>query len=218
MYKYVLFDLDGTLTDSQEGIINSIQYALSKYGIVENDVNILKKFLGPPLIDSFKKYFDFSDKQAEEAVLFYREYFNSKGIFENRVYNGIVTLLEKLKKQGIMLIVATSKPEPFTNKILRHFDLDKYFAFVAGSNLDNSRKDKDEIIKYVINQSNITDLSQAIMIGDRKHDIIGANKNGIDSIGVLYGYGDFQELTAAKASYIAKNTDEIYNILTKSAE
>lgn len=213
MYKYVLFDLDGTLTDSREGIINSVKYALAKYGILDKDEMKLNNFLGPPLIDSFKSFYDFSDEQADEAVLFYREYFNSKGIFENKVYDGIVELLESLNEIDKILIVATSKPEPFTKKILNHFNLEKYFAFFVGSNLNNSRKDKDEIIDYALKKGNVCDLSQAIMIGDRKHDIIGANKIMIDSIGVLYGYGDFQELKSAGATYIAKNTQEIFNIL-----
>lgn len=215
MYKYILFDLDGTLTDSQDGIINSIRYALSKYDITENDENKLKKFLGPPLIDSFKIFYDFSDRKADEAVSFYREYFNTKGIFENQVYCGITHLLENLKEKNKTLIVATSKPEPFTDRILNHFDLTKYFSFVAGSNMDNTRKDKNEIIDYALKKCDVTDLSQAIMIGDRKHDIVGAKKVGIDSIGVLYGYGDFQELKSAGATYIAENTEQIYNILTK---
>lgn len=213
MYKYVLFDLDGTLTDSREGIINSVKYALAKCGISEKDEMKLNNFLGPPLIDSFKSFYDFSDEQADEAVLFYREYFNSKGIFENKVYDGIVELLESLNEIDKILIVATSKPEPFTKKILNHFNLEKYFAFFVGSNLNNSRKDKDEIIDYALKKGNVCDLSQVIMIGDRKHDIIGANKIMIDSIGVLYGYGDFQELKSAGATYIAKNTQEIFNIL-----
>ncbi|MFR5876899.1 MAG: HAD family hydrolase [Eubacterium sp.] len=215
MYKYILFDLDGTLTDSQEGIINSIKYALKKFDIIETDFYKLKKFLGPPLIDSFKIYYDFSDEAANEAVSFYREYFNSKGIYENKIYNGIIDLLEKLCDYGCKLIVATSKPEPFTFKILDYFDLLKYFTFVAGSNMDNTRKDKEEIIKYVLKNCDINDLSETVMIGDRKHDIIGAGKAGIDSIGVLYGYGNVKELNEAGATHIAVNTDEIYNIITK---
>lgn len=214
MYNTILFDLDGTLTDSEPGIINSIEYALKKYGIEMENKADLRKFLGPPLKESFKQFCGFSEEKAEQAVEFYREYFREKGIFENNVYQGVVELLEALKAQNKRLIVATSKPEPFTYRILEHFDLLKYFDFVAGSNMDNTRCKKDEVIAYALNSCGITDLQSVIMIGDREHDIIGANKVGIASIGVLYGYGDLQELETAGATYIAKNTREIYEIVT----
>lgn len=214
MYNTVLFDLDGTLTDSEQGIINSIEYALKKYEIKVKSKADLRKFLGPPLKDSFKQFCGFSEEKAEQAVEIYREYFREWGIFENNVYDGIVELLEMLKAQNKKLIVATSKPEPFTYRILEHFDLLKYFDFVAGSNMDNTRCKKDEVISYALNSCSITDLQSAVMIGDREHDIIGANKVGIASIGVLYGYGNLQELEAAGATHIAKNPREIYEIVT----
>ena len=214
MYSTILFDLDGTLTDSEQGIINSIEYALTKYEIRLESKADLRKFLGPPLKDSFIQFCGFSDEKADEAVNFYREYFKEKGIFENIVYQGIYDLLEKLKSKNKTLILATSKPEPFTLRILEHFDLLNYFDFVAGSNMDNTRCRKDEVISYALNSCKITDLSSAIMVGDREHDIIGAKKVGIDSIGVLYGYGNLQELKNAGATYIAKDTEEIYKIVT----
>ena len=214
MYNTILFDLDGTLTDSEPGIINSIEYALKKYDVEMENKADLRKFLGPPLKASFKQFCGFSEEKAEQAVEFYREYFRARGIFENTVYEGIVELLEALKAQNKKLIVATSKPEPFTYRILEHFDLLKYFDFVAGSNMDNTRCKKDEVIAYALNSCGITDLQSVVMIGDREHDVIGANKVGIASIGVLYGYGDLQELETAGATYIAKNTSEIYEIVT----
>ncbi len=214
MYSTILFDLDGTLTDSEQGIINSIEYALKKYEIRLESKADLRKFLGPPLKDSFIQFCGFSDEKADEAVNFYREYFKEKEIFENNVYQGIYDLLEKLKSKNKTLILATSKPEPFTLRILEHFDLLNYFDFVAGSNMDNTRCRKDEVISYALNSCKITDLSSAIMVGDREHDIIGAKKVGIDSIGVLYGYGNLQELKNAGATYIAKDTEEIYKIVT----
>lgn len=214
MYNTILFDLDGTLTDSEPGIINSIEYALKKYGIEMENKADLRKFLGPPLKESFKQFCGFSEEKAEQAVEFYREYFREKGIFENNVYQGVAELLEALKAQNKRLIVATSKPEPFTYRILEHFDLLKYFDFVAGSNMDNTRSKKDEVIAYALNSCGIIDLQSVVMIGDREHDIIGANKVGIASIGVLYGYGDLQELETAGATYIAKDTHEIYEIVT----
>lgn len=214
MYSTILFDLDGTLTDSEQGIINSIEYALKKYEIRLESKADLRKFLGPPLKDSFIQFCGFSDEKADEAVNFYREYFKEKGIFENNVYQGIYDLLEKLKSKNKTLILATSKPEPFTLRILEHFDLLNYFDFVAGSNMDNTRCRKDEVISYALNSCKITNLSSTIMVGDREHDIIGAKKVGIDSIGVLYGYGNLQELKNAGATYIAKDTEEIYKIVT----
>lgn len=214
MYSTILFDLDGTLTDSEQGIINSIEYALKKYEIRLESKADLRKFLGPPLKDSFIQFCGFSDEKADEAVNFYREYFKEKGIFENIVYQGIYDLLKKLKSKNKTLILATSKPEPFTLRILEHFDLLNYFDFVAGSNMDNTRCRKDEVISYALNSCKMTDLPSAIMVGDREHDIIGAKKVGIDSIGVLYGYGNLQELKNAGATYIAKDTEEIYKIVT----
>lgn len=213
MYNTILFDLDGTLTDSSPGIINSILYSLNKLGIHESDTDKLRKFLGPPLVDSFKEYYNFSQEKAETAVEYYREYFSTKGLLENAVYNGVTELLEKLKELGKTLIVATSKPEPFTNRILEHFDLMKYFDFVAGSNMDNTRCKKAEVISYALASCNIKELSDAVMIGDREHDIIGANKVGIDSIGVLYGYGDYDELHTAGATHIAENAEDILKII-----
>ncbi|MCH5317542.1 MAG: HAD family hydrolase [Eubacterium sp.] len=214
MYNTILFDLDGTLTDSEPGIINSIEYALKKYEIIIENKADLRKFLGPPLVESFKQFCGFSEEKAEQAVEFYREYFREKGIFENNVYNGVVELLENLKAKNKKLIVATSKPESFTYRILEHFDLLKYFDFVAGSNMDNTRSKKDEVISYALNSCGITDLHSVVMIGDREHDIIGASKIGIASIGVLYGYGDLKELETAGATYIAKDPREIYEIVT----
>lgn len=215
MFKTILFDLDGTLTDSSSGIMNSILYALDKMGIKENDTEKLKKFLGPPLVDSFMEFYGFSREKAETAVEYYREYFSTKGLLENSVYSGIPELLSSLKKLGKTLIVATSKPEPFTNRILEHFDLIKFFDFVAGSNMDNTRCKKAEVISYALTSCNITDLSDTVMIGDREHDIIGAKAVGISSVGVLYGYGNYEELSAAGADYIAESTDDILSIVNK---
>lgn len=212
-YDVILFDLDGTLTDSSPGIINSIIYALKKYNIEVDDTNTLKKFLGPPLHESFKEFYGFDDDKSMEAVLFYREYFSTKGLLENQVYEGIPSLLSELVKQGKRLIVATSKPQKFTDKIMEHFGLAKYFEFIAGSNMDGTRSKKAEVIEYALHQCKITDKSKAVMIGDRKHDILGAKAVGIDAIGVEYGYGDYEELNCAGATYIAKTVDELKNLI-----
>lgn len=213
MYKYVLFDLDGTLTDPGEGITNSVMYALSKWNIKVDDRRELYKFIGPPLIDSFEKYYGFSEEEARQAVVFYREYFSEKGIFENKVYNDIPKLLESLVQKGLKLIVATSKPEPFSERIIKHFSLEKYFAMVCGSTMDEKRTAKAEVISYALSENNITDLSEVIMVGDREHDIIGAKKVGIDCLGVTYGYGSYDELKQAGATYIVDTVPAVLPII-----
>lgn len=212
-YEYILFDLDGTLTDPAIGITNSIMYALEKYGIKVSDRSKLYKFIGPPLWESFEKYYSFSKEEAKKAVEYYREYYKDKGIYENLVYEGFEDLLKLLNTSGRTLIVATSKPEVFAKQILEYFNIAKYFTFIAGGNLDGTRVKKDEVISYALESCNILDKSKVIMIGDREHDIIGAKKNGIHSMGVLFGYGDREELENAGADYIAKAVSDIGRIL-----
>jgi phosphoglycolate phosphatase len=212
-YEYILFDLDGTLTDPLIGITNSVMYALKKYGIEVIHRNELYKFIGPPLRNSFEKYYGFSKDEAKKAVEYYREYYRDKGIFENFVYDGFEDLLKTLKDNSQTLIVATSKPEIFAKQILEHFDIAKYFTYIAGSNLDGTRVEKDEIIKYALESCNIIDLAKAIMVGDREHDIIGAKKVGIDSIGVLFGYGNREELEKAGADFIVDTIEDIGKVL-----
>lgn len=212
-YDVILFDLDGTLTDSSPGIINSIIYALDKYGISLEDTAVLRKFLGPPLHESFKDFYGFDENKAMEAVGFYREYFSTKGIFENEVYEGIASLLQSLSERGKRLILATSKPQPFTDKIMEHFDLTQYFECIVGSNMDGTRSKKADVISYALQQCGVTDKSKTVMIGDRAQDIIGAKSVGIDAIGVEYGYGDYDELNDAGANYIVKTVDELKRYL-----
>ena len=212
-YDYILFDLDGTLTDPGLGITNSVMYALKKFNIDVNDRTDLYKFIGPPLKGSFREFYGFADDQAELAVSYYREYFRKQGMLENSVYDGIPELLDHLKRKGKTLIVATSKPEAFTLEILRHFGLYDYFDFIAGATMDDTRNKKADIIRYALENCQITDQSSAVMVGDRKHDIIGAQENGLDSIGVLFGYGDRSELTAAGATFLAASAEEIENLV-----
>jgi phosphoglycolate phosphatase len=212
-FEYILFDLDGTITDSGEGITKSVQYALKSFDIKVEKLKDLNKFIGPPLKDSFKKYYNFDDEKAELGLKKYREYYAEKGIFENSLYDGVVELLETLKKNNKTIILATSKPEVYAKQILEYFKVDKYFSFVAGSDFEETRVKKGEVIKYALEEAKISDLSKVVMIGDREHDIIGAKENNIKSIGVLYGYGDVVELTQARAEYIAKTPKEILNIV-----
>lgn len=213
MKKYILFDLDGTITDPKEGITKSVAYALSKFGIKVDSLNELCKFIGPPLKDSFIEYYNFNDDEAEKAIKYYREYFSDRGIYENQVYKGFEDILISLKENNKVLIVATSKPTIFAQKILEHFNLRKYFSFVSGSNLDGTRVKKSEVIQYALERNNIKDLSEVIMIGDRKHDVYGAKEIGIESIGVLYGYGDYKELYDSGANYIVNNVEELRKLI-----
>lgn len=208
-YSYLLFDLDGTLTDPGEGITNSVAYALEKFGISVSDKTTLYPFIGPPLIESFMRFYGFSHEQARQAVTFYREYFSDRGIFENIPYPGVAQVLKKLKDGGKTLIVATSKPEPFARRIVEHFGLSESFAFVAGAGFDETRSEKWDVIEYALDTMRIQDRSQAVMIGDRKHDIIGAKKTGLDSVGVLWGYGDREELATAGADHIVAHVHDL---------
>lgn len=213
MYQHILFDLDGTLTDPGIGITNSVMYALKKFQIEVEDRTTLFKFIGPPLKASFEKNYGFSKEESELALQYYREYFKPKGLYENQVYKGVRELLTELKSRNKTLILATSKPEEYAIEILRHFDLYKYFDFVAGATMDSSRVKKADVILYALQSYGISDLSSVIMIGDREHDILGAKQVGLDSIGVLYGYGDYEELKGAGATYIAENTEDILKII-----
>ena len=213
MYETILFDLDGTLTDSGIGIINSVIYALEKFDIHVKDREELYSFIGPPLAESFEKYCGFDHQKAEEAVEAYREYFSAKGIYENCPYDGIKELLAELKASGKMLIVATSKPEKFAIEILKHFELYDFFDVVVGSNLDGTRSKKREVILYALNKAGIQKKESVIMVGDREHDILGAKEAGIVSLGVLYGYGSREELLSAGADYLAEDVKSMTNIL-----
>ena len=211
--EYIFFDLDGTLTDPAIGITNAVMHALKKYGIAVSDRKELYKFIGPPLWDSFEKYCGFSKEEANAAVEYYREYYRDKGMFENQVYDGCEGLLKELKDNGKILIVATSKPEVFAEQILEHFGIAKYFTFIAGSTLDGSRVKKGDVIRYALESCKIIDGSQAIMIGDREHDIIGAKEMGLSSIGVLFGYGSRAELEEAGADFIVSTIEDIGKVI-----
>ena len=212
-YNIILFDLDGTLTDPKIGITKSVQYALKAYDIHEPDLDRLCKFIGPPLKESFMQFYDFDEKRAVEAVEKYREWYADIGIFETELYKGIDELLEKLCTAKKQLIVATSKPTAFAERILAHFKIAHYFDFVSGSELDNTRTDKGEVIRYGLEQLKILDTSQALMVGDREHDIAGAKKAGLTSVGVLYGYGSYAELHNAGADYIVQDLAGLENVL-----
>lgn len=211
-YEYILFDLDGTLTDPKEGILNSIQYALQKMGLPKMRESELLKFIGPPIQKSFSEICQLNDEDVLRAVHYYREYFTKNGMIENKVYSGIPNLLYELKKAGKQLIVATSKPTVFAKEILKYFHLDHYFIEIVGSNLDGSRIDKKEIIEYISLKYSQFSKSNAVIVGDRSHDVIGANLVGIESIGVMYGYGTKDELDIAGANYVVSSVEELARI------
>ena len=203
---HILFDLDGTLTDPGMGITNSVMHALTHFGITVTDRSDLYRFIGPPLMDSFMEYCGLTEEQAVEAVRVYREYFADKGWAENAVYSGIEALLADLVAAGKMLLVATSKPQIFAERILIHFGLDKYFTHICGVALQAPRGySKADVIRDALDRAGVSDASAAVMVGDRHHDIDGAKAVGMESIGVLYGYGDRTEHEAAGADAIAES-------------
>lgn len=210
---YYFFDLDGTLTEPAEGITNSVAFALRKFGIEIKTRAELQKFIGPPLIDSFMEFYGFTREKAEKAVEYYREFYRETGIYQNKVYEGIPALLNLLCEKDKKIILATSKPEKFANQILEHFGLYKYFHLVVGATMDEKRSRKDEVLAYAIEKSGISDISSAVMIGDRKFDIEAAHKYGMEAVGVLFGYGTIEELKTAGADYIAATPNELKNLL-----
>ncbi|GIN85781.1 phosphoglycolate phosphatase [Heyndrickxia sporothermodurans] len=212
-YKVILFDLDGTLSDPKVGITKSVQYALQEMGIIEPDIDKLDCFIGPPIQVSFSEYYNFDEVQTLKAIDLYRERYKEKGMFENELYSDIPLLLESLKEQGLTLVVATSKLTIFAEQILKYFYIDQYFQLIVGSNLDGTRISKTEIIQYILKKYKEHNLSNFIMIGDRKYDIIGANNTEIDSIGVTYGYGSYEELSQSNPTYIAQNVNQLKDIL-----
>ena len=207
--KYILFDLYGTLTDPKEGITKAVQYALKKHGIEVENRNELEKFIGPSLKYSFMEFYSFSEEQALQAIEDYREYFKPIGLYENEVYPGIVALLEELHSRGMKLFIATSKPTVFASQIAAHFNMDKYFTEIVGSQLDGTRVEKDEVIGYILEKYNLTQKDHIIMVGDRKFDILGAKKHGLQTIGVSYGYSEDNELEEAGAFYIADTVEQL---------
>lgn len=214
MYKVLLFDLDGTLTDPMIGITTSVQYALRKMGIEEPSLEKLTPFIGPPLVQSFKEFYHLSEEEAQQALRYYRERFSTVGLYENKVYPGMKALLQTLVEQGKRLYVATSKPTVFSTKILEHFELAKYFTAVIGSELDGTRAEKDEVIAFVLAQLGEYKKEEILMVGDRKYDILGARKNGIAVAAVGYGYGSPEEFEAAGPTYTVQTVEELSVLLT----
>ena len=221
--KKVFFDLDGTLTDSMPGITKGVQYALKHYGIQVDDLNVLKLFVGPPLSDSFKEYYNFSEKDAEDAIYVFRDYYDVEGWKDNAPFAGVEEMLKSLKDAGLELYVATSKPEvqlaALQHNQMEYFYSDvlltNYFKFIGGASLDEKRVNKDDVIRYVLEENGIgeEEKKSVIMVGDRKHDVEGAKKTGLSVVGVLYGYGIREELQDAGADYLCETPGEVAELL-----
>ena len=211
--EYILMDLDGTLTNSKEGITKCLQYALEYFGVQIDNLNTLEKYIGPPLEQTFREGFGFGKEQAEVAIEKYRERYVPKGMYENRLYAGMEEALQRLKESGKVLIVATSKPEKFAVTILKHFGVDGYFDDICGADQSANRNNKEEVIQYVLEKHELTDLSDVLMVGDRKYDVEGARACGLSCVGVLYGFGNREELEEAGAEYIAETVEDMVQIL-----
>lgn len=213
MFNLILLDLDGTLTDSKDGIINCVKFALKSFGITENDEKTLYKFIGPPLYDSFREIYGFSHNDANLALKKYRERFSDIGIFENAIYPNTEKALSLLKNSGKKLALATSKPYVYAERILKHFEIFDFFDYATGAELDGSRGYKDEVIREVLRLASPSDLAKTVMIGDRENDILGAKKCGISSIGLRCGYAAENELEKAGADFIFNDLEDAANFI-----
>ncbi len=212
MFNTVLFDLDGTLTNPKEGITKCVSYAIESTGRIPPSLKELEIFIGPPLKKQFEEFLEVDSDTGEFLLKKYRERFSTVGIFENEIYEGIKELLSVLKEKGFKIALATSKPTIYANKILKHFDIYKYFDLTIGSELDGTRVEKEEVIEEVLSSLK-PDLSKTVMVGDRKFDIIAAKAKGIKSIGVKYGFAKDNELEDAKPDFIAETVEELGRII-----
>ena len=212
MWDFILFDLDGTITDPREGITKSVAHALTYFGITENPED-LTYFIGPPLMENFRVSYNLTDAQAQEALVRYRERYSTVGWAENVPYAGVAEFLQSLKDAGKKLLIATSKAEPYAVKILEHFGLAKYFDCICGTPMDDPKQTKADVVRAALRRMNVADLSRAVMVGDRRHDVEGAHEVGLKAVGVLYGYGDRTEHEKAGADYICQDMISLQNLL-----
>lgn len=212
-YDYIAFDLDGTLTDPEVGLVKGFMYAFDRVGIKYDDPKALRRYIGPPLHEEWKREYGFTEEETARAIAIFREYYDELGWAENRVYEGIVELLRELKAMGKTIVLATSKPENTARRIMALFGLDKYFDFCGGASTSSTRDKKWEVLEYSLLSVGATDKSRCILIGDRKYDAEGASIYGIDSIGVLWGHGSEEEIVSSGFTYVAKTPDDVLNIL-----
>ena len=214
MYQYILFDLDGTLTDPREGITKSVQYALAKMGIEEPDLSALEHFIGPPLYDEFRRCYNFDDAQAKQAIAAYRERFSVHGWKENILFDGVPAMLQTLRDAGKTLAVASSKPTVFVEKILELFGIAPYFDAVSGATLDGSISTKAQVVEQALAMLSVEDRKDVVLVGDRMHDVEGARLCAIDCVGVTFGFGGLRELQQAGAKHVVQDFSELIRLLT----
>ena len=212
-YKYLFWDLDGTIVNTFEGITRSFAYALDSYGIHVDDMNDLRPVIGPPLVDSFVSLYGFSESEAIMAVEKYRERYNHTYVQESSLYDGIKETIQNLSAHGFLNVLATAKPQHFADGLLSHYGLTGSFRYIAGASLDKSRNSKTKVLAHIIDTLGIDDMSEVVMIGDREFDLKGANAFGIDAIGVLYGFGSYDELSSSPHIYLAKDAKDLYNYI-----
>lgn len=212
-YNYIFFDLDGTLTNPERGLVSSFAYGLSKMGVDVSDREALKRFIGPPLREEWQAVYGFTPDEAEEAIRLFREYFSVYGWWDNEPYPGISDVLSRLKNSGKRLAVASSKPEIFAKKILDLFELSQYFDFIGGALQDKSRDKKSQVLEFVIDSLGVSEKDECILVGDRKFDAEGAAACGIDSLGVAYGHGTREEIDRASFTYVVNTVDDILCLL-----
>lgn len=213
MYKYLMFDLDGTLVESGDGIVASAKHALSTMGWEQLSEAEYKKFIGPPLFDSFTKFCGMNPGEADRAIEIYREHYESAGYLLAPMYEGVEAMLDELNDKGHTMMVVTSKPAPIAEKIIKKHGLDKYFVNLTGPSHEEKTVHKDVMIRRAFEKNGITDPKSAVMIGDRKFDIEAANKNGVDSIAVMYGYGNREEFERHGATYIVEKCGDIPGVV-----
>lgn len=213
MYQYILFDLDGTLTDPREGITKSVQYALDKMGISEPDLSSLEHFIGPPLYDEFRRCYNMDDQQAKTAVAAYRERFGTVGWTENILFDGVPELLGALHDAGKKIAIASSKPTVFVRKILHMFEIEQYFDAVSGASLDGKIGTKAQVVQQALDALRIAERNDAVLVGDHFHDVEGARACGLSCIGITLGFGGREELVSAGAAAVVDTLDELREIL-----
>lgn len=212
-YEYIAFDLDGTLTDPEVGLVKGFMYAFDRVGIEYGAPETLRKYIGPPLHEEWKREYGFTEEEAANAIAIFREYYDEYGWAENKVYDGIVDMLERLKAAGKKIVLATSKPENTARRIMALFGLDKYFDFMGGASTSSTRDKKWEVLEYSLASAGATDMSKCILVGDRKYDAEGAKICGVDSLGVLWGHGTVEEIEAAGFTYVVSTPDEVADLL-----
>ncbi|MBQ2676950.1 MAG: HAD hydrolase-like protein [Clostridia bacterium] len=213
--QYIFFDLDGTLIDSEPGITHCAAYALEKMGVAAQTKEQLRRFIGPPLTESFMRFCGMTKEDAVKATAFYRELYRDNGVYMFEVYNGVEQMLQMLKESGKTLILATSKPERFAKKVMERSGLKKYFTHICGSLTDDTRTTKTEVLQFAMESANLQDVHTAVMVGDREYDVFGADDVGMQCMGVLYGFGSEDELNTAGAVALAKTPLDVARILLK---